>query len=108
MDFFARRDEIIKERRRLLREKNGYVPGAHREEDSIRNKDKKLDKTKQIHQQTLNLWLEYVDGPASAWRKLTSLLASQQTQTMNSNITKLFPDVYLRAMMWLRDSFAGV
>jgi hypothetical protein len=66
MDFFPRRDKIIKERRRLLREKNGYVPGAHREEDSIRNKDKNLDKTKQIHQQTLNLWLEYVNGPASA------------------------------------------
>ncbi|KAJ5835161.1 hypothetical protein N7447_001187 [Penicillium robsamsonii] len=57
MDFFVRRDEIIKERRRLLREKNGYVPGAHREEDSIRNQDKKLDKTKQIHQETLDLWL---------------------------------------------------
>ncbi|KAJ6068018.1 uncharacterized protein N7446_005055 [Penicillium canescens] len=83
MDFFVRRDEIIKERRRLLREKNGYVPGAHREEDSIRNKDKKLDETKQIHKETLDLWLD-------------------------SNITKLFPDVPLRAMMWLRNSFAGV
>ncbi|KAJ5139024.1 uncharacterized protein N7515_003872 [Penicillium bovifimosum] len=58
MDFFARRDEITKERCRLLREKNGYVPGAHREEDSIRNKDKKLDKTKKIHQEKLDLWLD--------------------------------------------------
>ncbi|KAJ6019330.1 hypothetical protein N7522_001397 [Penicillium canescens] len=68
MDFFVRRDEIIKERRRLLREKNGYVPGAHREEDSIRNKDKKLDETKQIHQETLDLWLDFTADPSNKFK----------------------------------------
>ena len=52
------RNEKARERRRLQRQKNGYIPGAHGEEDRIRNKDKKLQKTKQIHQETLNLWLE--------------------------------------------------
>ncbi|OQD85679.1 hypothetical protein PENANT_c009G09656 [Penicillium antarcticum] len=68
MDFFVRRDEIIKERRRLLREKNEYVPGAHREEDSIRNKDKKLDKTKQIHQEMLDLWLDFTADPSNEFK----------------------------------------
>ncbi|KAJ5145808.1 uncharacterized protein N7515_000372 [Penicillium bovifimosum] len=68
MDFFARRDEITKERRRLLREKNGYVPGAHREEDSIRNKDKKLDKTKKIHQEKLDLWLDFTADPSNKFK----------------------------------------
>lgn len=49
-DFFARRDKIAKERRRLQRERNGYVPGAHRQEDSIREKDKRLPKTNGLHQ----------------------------------------------------------
>jgi hypothetical protein len=57
-DFFANRDEIAKERRRLQREKNGYVPGAHREEDAIREKDKRLPKTNKLHQETMNLWRE--------------------------------------------------
>lgn len=59
--FASERDEKAKERRRLHREKNGYVPGAHREEDSIRNKNKKLPKTKRAHREKLDLWLEYVE-----------------------------------------------
>ena len=57
-DFFAKRDELAKERRRLQREKNGYAPRAHKEEDSIREKDKRLPKTNELHRQTMNLWLE--------------------------------------------------
>lgn len=56
--FFSERDEKAKERRRLLRQRNGYIPGAHKEEDAIRNKDRKLPRTKKLHQKTLNLWLE--------------------------------------------------
>lgn len=52
--FFAKRDE----KRRLQRERNGYVPGAHRQEDSIREKDKRLPKTNSLHQQTVDLWLK--------------------------------------------------
>lgn len=44
--FFARREQKAQEKSRLLREKKGYVPGAHREEDTIRNKDKELPRTK--------------------------------------------------------------
>ncbi|KAJ5816420.1 hypothetical protein N7447_008653 [Penicillium robsamsonii] len=62
--FFSERDEKAKEKRRLLREKNGFVPGAHKEEDSIRNKNKKLPKTKRLHQEKLGLWLEYVEKNA--------------------------------------------
>lgn len=57
-DFFAKRDELAKERRRLQREKNGYAPGTHKEEDSIREKDKRLPKTNELHRETMNLWLE--------------------------------------------------
>lgn len=57
-DFFARREQKAQEKRRLLREKNGYVPGAHREEDTIRNKDKKLPRTKHSHEEVLNRWIE--------------------------------------------------
>lgn len=56
--FFSKRDEKAKERRRLLRQRNGYIPGAYKKEDALRNKDKKLPRTKKLHQQTLNLWLE--------------------------------------------------
>ena len=68
-DFFARRDEIAKERRRLQRERNGYVPGAHRQEDSIREKDKRLPKTNRLHQKDMNLWLEWVK-PRLTWQSL--------------------------------------
>lgn len=56
--YFARLDDQAKERRRLRRQMNGYVPGAHKKEDAVRNKDKKLPKTKELHQQTLDLWFE--------------------------------------------------
>lgn len=53
-DFFAKRDE----RRRLQREKNGYVPGAHRQEDSIREKDKRLHTTNNLHRDYMGLWMK--------------------------------------------------
>lgn len=58
--FFARHNKKAKERRRLLWQRNGYIPGAYKEEDAVRNKDRKLLRTKRLHQQTLNLWLEWV------------------------------------------------
>ena len=54
-DFFAKRDEIAETKRRLQRERNGYVPGAHRQEDLIRDKYKRLPKTKSLHHETINL-----------------------------------------------------
>lgn len=53
--YFARLVDKAKEKRRLRRQMNGYVPGAHKKEDAVRNKDKKLLKTKELHQQTLDL-----------------------------------------------------
>ena len=44
--YFAKRDDKAKGRRCLRRQMNGYVPGAHKKEDAVRNKDKKLPKTK--------------------------------------------------------------
>ncbi|KAJ5206898.1 hypothetical protein N7472_003346 [Penicillium cf. griseofulvum] len=66
-DFFAKRDELAKERRRLQREKNGYAPRAHKEEDSIREKDKRLPKTNELHRQTMNLWLEFTADPENGY-----------------------------------------
>lgn len=57
---FSKRDEKAKERCRRLRLRNGYVPGAYKEEDAVRNKDRTLLRTKKLHQQTLSLWLEWV------------------------------------------------
>ncbi|KAJ6027390.1 hypothetical protein N7460_012207 [Penicillium canescens] len=66
--FFSERDEKAKEKRRLLREKNGFVPGAHKEEDSIRNKNKKLPKTKRLHQEKLGLWLDFTADPENGYQ----------------------------------------
>jgi hypothetical protein len=47
--FFSKRDKKAKERRRLLRQRNGYIPGAYKKEDALRNKDKKLLRTKKLY-----------------------------------------------------------
>ena len=39
---------------------NGYEPGAHTAEDSIRNKDASLDSTKEVQEGALKIWREYV------------------------------------------------
>lgn len=56
--YFATQDDQAKERRRLQRQKNGYLPGAFREADLVRNKDKKIPETKALHRKTLDLWFE--------------------------------------------------
>ncbi|KAJ5288305.1 hypothetical protein N7508_011080 [Penicillium antarcticum] len=66
--FLSERDEKAKEKRRLLREKNGFVPGAHKEEDSIRNKNKKLPKTKRLHQEKFGLWLDFTADPENGYQ----------------------------------------
>lgn len=68
-EFFAERDEITKERRRLQRERNGYVPGARRQEDSIREKDKRLAETNNLHRQNVDLWLKWVKAHLK-WQSL--------------------------------------
>jgi sorbitol-specific phosphotransferase system component IIBC len=97
--FFSERDEKAKEKRRLLREQNGFVPGAHKEEDSIRNKNKKLPKTKRLHQEKLGLWLEYVEKNAGQI-VADFFLASRQIPKMDIRITKPLRGVRLRAMTW--------
>ncbi|KAI2741899.1 hypothetical protein DTO013E5_5321 [Penicillium roqueforti] len=66
-EFFAERDEITKERRRLQRERNGYVPGARRQEDSIREKDKRLAETNNLHRQNVDLWLNFTADPENGF-----------------------------------------
>ncbi|KAJ5829188.1 uncharacterized protein N7525_007441 [Penicillium rubens] len=75
-DFFAKRDELAKERRRLQREKNGYAPGTHKEEDSIREKDKRLPKTNELHRETMNLWLEFTADPENGYEYYKTFLGS--------------------------------
>ncbi|KAJ5268057.1 hypothetical protein N7524_006097 [Penicillium chrysogenum] len=75
-DFFAKRDELAKERRRLQREKNGYAPGTHKEEDSIREKDKRLPKTNELHRETMNLWLEFTADPENGYEYYETSLGS--------------------------------
>ncbi|KAF7618040.1 hypothetical protein F9C07_2230631 [Aspergillus flavus] len=66
--YFARLDDQAKERRRPRRQINGYVPGADKEEDAVRNKDKKLPKTKELHQQTLDLWFDFTADPENGFQ----------------------------------------
>ncbi|KAJ5706325.1 hypothetical protein N7536_002014 [Penicillium majusculum] len=75
-DFFAKRDELAKERRRLQREKNGYAPGTHKEEDSIREKDKRLPKTNELYRETMNLWLEFTADPENGYEYYKTSLGS--------------------------------
>ncbi|KAJ5500694.1 hypothetical protein N7453_009745 [Penicillium expansum] len=66
-DFLAKRGEIAETKRRLQREKNGYIPGAHRQEDSIREKDKRLPKTNTLHREIVNLWLNFIADPENGF-----------------------------------------
>lgn len=56
--FFAQQDSIAKEKRRRRLEKSEYVFGAHADEDAIRDKDKRLPKTKRMYLQHAELWKE--------------------------------------------------
>ncbi|KAJ5318323.1 hypothetical protein N7476_004743 [Penicillium atrosanguineum] len=59
--FFASKTDIAKEKRNKQLEDNGYVFGAHADEDSIREKDKRLPKTKKSFYQTVDLWMNFVE-----------------------------------------------
>ncbi|KAJ5320664.1 hypothetical protein N7508_000947 [Penicillium antarcticum] len=50
-------DEIAKEKHCKQVEDSGYVFGAHADEDAIRDKDKRLPKTKNIYRTAVNLWM---------------------------------------------------
>lgn len=54
--FFAQRDELAKKKRRERLEKSGYVFGAHAHEDAIRDKDKRIEKTKRMYKEHAELW----------------------------------------------------
>ncbi|KAJ5139335.1 uncharacterized protein N7515_004183, partial [Penicillium bovifimosum] len=54
--FFAQRDEFAKKKRRERLEKSGYVFGAHAHEDAIRDKDKRIEKTKRMYKEHAELW----------------------------------------------------
>ena len=56
--FFAQRDKVAKEKRREHLEQSGYVFGAHANEDAIRDKDKRIPKTKNVYKQHAELWKE--------------------------------------------------
>lgn len=56
--FFAQQDNIAKEKRRRRLEKSECLFGAHADEDAIRDKDKRLPKTKRVYLQHAELWKE--------------------------------------------------
>ncbi|KAJ9481456.1 hypothetical protein VN97_g12019 [Penicillium thymicola] len=59
--FFAQQDNIAKEKRRRRLEKSGYIFGAHADEDAIRDKDKRLPKTKRMYLQHAELWKDFLE-----------------------------------------------
>ncbi|KAJ5415013.1 hypothetical protein N7509_000111 [Penicillium cosmopolitanum] len=65
--FPARRDNAAKERRRLQRQKNSYLPGAFKGQDEVRNKDKKLPGTRELHKEALDLWLDFTSDPENGY-----------------------------------------
>lgn len=52
--FFAQQEGLAKGQI----EKNGYVFGAHAHEDSIRNKDKRIPKTKKMYHDAVRRWMK--------------------------------------------------
>ncbi|KAJ5555343.1 hypothetical protein N7461_003813 [Penicillium sp. DV-2018c] len=49
--------QYVKKRRERL-EKSGYAFGAHAHEDAIRDKDKRIEKTKRMYKEHAELWKE--------------------------------------------------
>lgn len=56
--FFASKDETAKEKRLKQLKERGYVFGAHADEDSIREKYKRIPQTKRMYCQAVNLWMK--------------------------------------------------
>jgi hypothetical protein len=56
--FFAQKDKITKEKRREQLEKSGHVFGVYTDKESVREKNKRIPKTKKIYCQAINLWIE--------------------------------------------------
>ncbi|KAJ5101748.1 hypothetical protein NUU61_003970 [Penicillium alfredii] len=59
--FFAQQDKVAKEKRRKHLEQSGYVFGAHANEDAIRDKDKRIPKTKRMYRQYAELWKDFLE-----------------------------------------------
>lgn len=56
--YFARQAELAKERRHKQLEKSGYIFGAHAQDDSIRDKDKRIPETKRRYLGIVVQWKE--------------------------------------------------
>lgn len=54
---YAEKDDADKETRKQRLADNGYVFGAHAEEDAVRDKDKRLSITKEMCAQALKFWM---------------------------------------------------
>jgi hypothetical protein len=53
--FFTQQDRIAKEKCYKQLQESSYVFGAHTDEDSIREKDKRIPKTKRMYNHAINL-----------------------------------------------------
>ncbi|CDM34236.1 unnamed protein product [Penicillium roqueforti FM164] len=66
-DFFAKRDEIAKTKRRLQREKNGYIPRAPQTGGLNSGEGQEASKTKSLHHKTVKLWLNFTADPENGF-----------------------------------------
>ncbi|OQE73307.1 hypothetical protein PENNAL_c0089G11954 [Penicillium nalgiovense] len=58
--FFSEKEEIAGDKRCRQLAESGYVFGAHAEDDSIREKDKRIPKTKKMYCGAVKLWMKFV------------------------------------------------
>ncbi|OJJ65769.1 hypothetical protein ASPBRDRAFT_201550 [Aspergillus brasiliensis CBS 101740] len=56
--FWREEDACKKRRERCLT--SGYISRSHEEQDSIRGKNKRLDETKNLHRERVDLYTEYL------------------------------------------------
>lgn len=56
--FFFKTEEITGEKRYKQLAESNYVFGASTKDDTIRAKDKRLPKTKNIYHKAINLWMK--------------------------------------------------
>ncbi|KAI2792030.1 hypothetical protein POX_b02063 [Penicillium oxalicum] len=59
--FLSTKDKVAKENRRKRLESNGYVVGAHTQADSVRNKDRRLRKTKRRYNKAVRDWVDFAE-----------------------------------------------
>lgn len=113
--FFATKDKVAKENRRRRLGRDGYVFGAHRQADSVRNKDKRIPKTKRRYNKAARDWVEYVTlYPYKSRREISYWLHSSFTEengikgyTLGSSCAAPDHTLIKEFLRWYSDSARG-